>query len=239
MANRRGKSGNNDRFYFLGLQNQWDGDCNHKIKRLLLLGKKAIINLDSILKSRNITKLTKFLIVKAIPSSHVCMWELDHKESWVLKNWCFWTVVLEKTLGRLKGDEVNPKGNQPWIFIGRTDAEVEAPVLWPPDVKSPVQFNHLVISDSSGPHGLQHTRLPCPSPISGAYSDSCPLSQWCHPTISFFVIPFSSCHQSFQYQGLFQWASSSHKPNSLEKNLDSEKDWMQKEKGPTEDEIVR
>ena len=68
------------------------------------------------------------------------MWELDYKESWVPKNWCFWTVVLEKTLeSPLDSKEikpVNPKGNQPWIFIGRPDAEAEAPILWPPDAKS-------------------------------------------------------------------------------------------------------
>ena len=67
------------------------------------------------------------------------MWELDHKESWVLKNWCFWTVVLEKTLeSPLDCKEirpVHPKGNQSWIFTGRTDAEAEAPIFWPPDVK--------------------------------------------------------------------------------------------------------
>ena len=72
-------------------------------------------------------------------SSHKWMWELDHKEGWTLKNWCFWTVVLEKTLeSPLDCKEiklVNPKGNQPWIFIERTDAKAEAPVLWPPDVK--------------------------------------------------------------------------------------------------------
>ena len=71
-------------------------------------------------------------------SSHVWMWELDHKESWLLKNWCFWTVVLEKTLeSPLDCKEikpVNPKGNQSWIFFGRTDTE--APVLWPPDAKN-------------------------------------------------------------------------------------------------------
>ena len=71
-------------------------------------------------------------------SSHVWMWELDCKESWALKNWCFWTVMLEKTLEShpLNCKEikpVNPKGNQPWIFIGRTDAEAEAPIIWPPD----------------------------------------------------------------------------------------------------------
>ena len=73
-------------------------------------------------------------------SIHVWMWELDHKESWVLKNWCFWTVVLEKTLeSPLDYKEiktVNPKGNQSWIFIGRTDAEAETPIIWPPDAKN-------------------------------------------------------------------------------------------------------
>ena len=73
-------------------------------------------------------------------SSHVWMWELDYKESWALKNWCFWTVVLEKTLkSPLDCKEiqpVHPKGNQPWIFIGKTDAEAETPILWPPDAKN-------------------------------------------------------------------------------------------------------
>ena len=73
-------------------------------------------------------------------SSHLWMWELDYKESWALKNWCFWTVVLEKTLeSPLDCKEiqlVNPQGNQSWIFVGRTDAEAETPILWPPDAKS-------------------------------------------------------------------------------------------------------
>ena len=73
-------------------------------------------------------------------SSHEWMWELNYKESWALKNWCFWTVVLEKTLeGPLDCKEiqpVHPKGDQSWIFIGRTDAEAETPILWPPDAKS-------------------------------------------------------------------------------------------------------
>ena len=73
-------------------------------------------------------------------SSQVQMWELGHKEGWAPKNWCFRTVVLEKTLESpldcRKIKPINPKGNQPWIFIGRTDAEAEAPILWPPDVKS-------------------------------------------------------------------------------------------------------
>ena len=73
-------------------------------------------------------------------SSHVWMWELDYKESWALKNWCFWTVVLEKTLesplDTKKIQPVHPKGNQSWIFTERTDAEAETPILWPLDVKN-------------------------------------------------------------------------------------------------------
>ena len=74
------------------------------------------------------------------PSGHVWMWELDCKEGWAPKNWCFWTVVLEKTLeSPLDCKEiqpVHPKGAQSWVFIGRTDVEAETPILWPPDVKS-------------------------------------------------------------------------------------------------------
>ena len=73
-------------------------------------------------------------------SSHVWMWELDYKESWVLKNWHFWTVVLDKTLESpldcKEIQSVNPKGNKFWIIIGRTDAEAETPILWPPDAKN-------------------------------------------------------------------------------------------------------
>ena len=77
------------------------------------------------------------------------MWELDHKESWAPKNWCFWTVVLEKTLESPLDckdiQPVHPKGNQSWIFIGRTDAEAKSPILWPPNVK-----NWLIGKDSDG-----------------------------------------------------------------------------------------
>ena len=73
-------------------------------------------------------------------SSHVWMWELNHKEGWVPKNWCFWTVVMEKILESPSHSKeiksVHPKGNQPWIFFGSTDTEAEAPILWPPDAKS-------------------------------------------------------------------------------------------------------
>ena len=99
-------------------------------------------NLDSILKRRDITLSTKVHLVKAMvfSSGHVWMWELDYKESWATKNWCFWTVMSEKTLESPVDSKeiqpIHPKGNQPWIFIGRTDAEAETPTLWPPDAKN-------------------------------------------------------------------------------------------------------
>ena len=119
-----------------------DGNCSHEIKTHLLLGRKAVTNLDSILKSRDVTLPTKVCLVKALvfPSSHVWMWELDYKESWAPKYWCFWTVVLEKTLeSPLDSKEihpVHPKGDQSWVFFGRTDAKAETPILWPPHAKS-------------------------------------------------------------------------------------------------------
>ena len=87
-------------FIFLGSKITADGDCSHDIKRHSLLGRKAMTNLDSIWKSRDITLPIKVYMVKAMvfSSSHVWMWELDYKESWAPKNWCFWIVVLQKTL---------------------------------------------------------------------------------------------------------------------------------------------
>ena len=129
-------------FIFLGSKITADGDCSHEIKRRLLLGRKAMTNLDNILKKQ------RHYFVNKGPSSqsygfssrHVWTWELDHKESWLPKNECFWTVVLEKTLeSPLDCKEiqpVHPKGNQSWIFVGRTDTEAETPILWPPDAKN-------------------------------------------------------------------------------------------------------
>ena len=117
------------------------GDCSHEIKRCLLLGRKVMTNLDSILKSRDITLPTKVCLVKAMvfPIAMYGCDKLDYKESWELKNWCFWTVVLEKTLESpldcKKIQPVHPK-DQSWVFIGRTDVEAETPVLWPHDAKN-------------------------------------------------------------------------------------------------------
>ena len=118
-----------------------DGDCSNEIKRCLLLGRKAMTNLDSILKNRHhFANKGPYSQSYSFSSSCVRMWELDCKEHWLQKNSSFWTEGLEKTLeSPLDSKEikpVNPKANQPWIFIGRTDAETEAPILWLCDVKS-------------------------------------------------------------------------------------------------------
>ena len=119
-------------FIFLGSKITADSDWSHEIKRRLLLGGRVMTNLDSILKSRNMTLLTKVHLEKSygFSNSHVWMWHLDHKESWAPKNLCFWSVVLKKTLESpldCNIKPVNPKGNQSWIFIGKTDAET--PIL--------------------------------------------------------------------------------------------------------------
>ena len=149
MANRWGNNGNRERLYFLGLKITADDDCSHEIKRHLLLGRKAMTNLDNILKSRDITNKDSSGPSYGFSSSHVWMWELDYKESWVPKNWCFWTVVLEKTLESpldcKEIQQVHPKRQQSWIFTGRTDVEAETPILWPPDAK-----NWLIGKDPDG-----------------------------------------------------------------------------------------
>ena len=136
-----GKNGHSDRFSFLGSKITVDSDCSHEIKRHLLLGRKAMTNLDSILKSRDIIWLTNIQRVKTMVFP-VAMYRC---ESWTIKkaecqkNWRFQTVVLEKTLESPLDSEkikpINPNWNQPWIFIGRIDAEVETPILEPPDAK--------------------------------------------------------------------------------------------------------
>ena len=119
-----------------------DGDCSHEIKRCLLFGRKVMISLDSILKSQRHYFANKGLSSQGygFSSGHVRMWELDCEESWALKNWCFWTVALEKTLESplncKETQPVYPKGDQSWMFTGRTNVEAEALILWPSDRKS-------------------------------------------------------------------------------------------------------
>ena len=128
-------------FVFLASKITADGDCSHEMKRRLSLGRKVMTNLESILKSRHYFAL-KVLSSQSyvFSSSHVWMWDLDYKGSWMPKNWCFWTVGLEKTLkSPLDSKDIQPvhlKGNQSWLFTGRTDAEAETLILWPPDVKN-------------------------------------------------------------------------------------------------------
>ena len=129
-------------FIFLGSKITADGDCSHEIKRCLLLGRKVMTNLDSILKSRNTTLSTKVHLVKAMvfPVVMYGCESLTIKKAECWRTDSFWTVVLEKTLeSPLECKEiqpVHPKGNQSWVFTGRTDVEAETPIFWPPDVKS-------------------------------------------------------------------------------------------------------
>ena len=136
-----------------------DGDCSHEIKGHILLGRKVMTNVNSMFESRDITFTNKGPSSQgySFSRSHVWMWELGYKESWVLKNWWFWAVVLEKTLESLwdckEVKPVNPKGSQPWIFTGRTYVEAEAPILWPLDVK-----NRLIGKDPDAGKDLRPRR---------------------------------------------------------------------------------
>ena len=138
MVNRWGNHGNSDRLYFLGSKITADGDCSHEIKRSLLLGRRSMTNLDSVLKNRNITLLTNVRLVKALVFPVV----MNGYENWTIKKaedrrtngfelWCWRRLLDYKEI-----KPVNPKWNQSWIFIGRTDAEAETPILWPPDAKN-------------------------------------------------------------------------------------------------------
>ena len=129
-------------FIFGGSKITADGDCSHEIERCLLLGRKSYNQPRQHIKNQRHYFAEKGPSSQSygFSSSHVWMWQLDNKESWALKSWCFWTVVLEKTLESpmdcKESKPVHPKGNQCWIFIGRTDARAETSILWPTDVKN-------------------------------------------------------------------------------------------------------
>ena len=142
MADRWGNKGNSERLFLLGSKITAYGDWNHEIKRELLLGRKAMTNLDSILKSRDITLPTKVCLVKAMGFPIVIYgcgsWTTKKAEHWrieVFELWC-WRRLLRVPWAANKIKPVHPKGNQSWIFIGRTDAEAETLILWPPDAKN-------------------------------------------------------------------------------------------------------
>ena len=141
MANRWGNKGNMANFIFLGSKITADGDCSHEIKRRLLLGRRVMTNLDSILKSTDIITLpAKVRLVKAMVFPVVMYgcesWTIKKAESWridAFELWC-WRRLLSP-LDCKEIQPVYPKGNPSWVFIGRSDVEAETPVLWPP-VKS-------------------------------------------------------------------------------------------------------
>ena len=128
-------------FIFLGSKITADGDCSHEIKRYLLLERKVMTNLDSILKSRNITLPTKACLVKAMVFPVVMYgcesWTVKRAERWWIDTFELWVLekILDSSLDCKEIKPFNPKDNQAWIFIGRSDAKAETPILWPPDVK--------------------------------------------------------------------------------------------------------
>ena len=128
-------------FIFLGSKITADGDCSHEIKMLAPWKKSYDKPRQHFKKQRHyFANKGPSSLSNSFSSSCEWMWELDYKQSWALKNWCFWTVVLEKTLENpLDCKEIQPvhtKGNQSWIFIGKTAVEAETPILWPPRVKN-------------------------------------------------------------------------------------------------------
>ena len=142
MTNRWGYNGNSDRLYFLGLQNHCRWWLQPWTEKTLAPWKKSYDQSRHHFKKQRHYFVDKDLSSQCygFSSSHVWMWELDYKESWALKNWCFGTVVLEKTLDSpldcKEIQPVHPKGDQSWVFTVRTDAEAETPILCPPDAKS-------------------------------------------------------------------------------------------------------
>ena len=153
----------------------------------------------------------------------MCMYAKSLQSCLTLRIWLFvtlWTVARQAPHGYSPGENglpCLPPGDL--LHLGMEPLSPKSPAVqadslllnhWEALEKYTVQFSHSVMSVSLRPHGLQHTRLPCPSPTPGACSNSCPPRWWCHPTISSSVVPFSSAFNLSQHQGLFQWVSSLH-----------------------------
>ena len=142
MANGWGNSGNSDRLYFLGLPITSDSDYSHEIKKMFAPWKKSYDQPRQHIKKQShyFANIGPCNQNYGFSSTHVQMWELNHKEGWGMKNWCVWIVVLQKAIESLLDckeiQPVQPKGNHSWIFTGRTDAGAEAPIFCLPDAKS-------------------------------------------------------------------------------------------------------
>ena len=209
-------------FIFLGSKITADGDCSYEIKRCLLLGRKVMTNLDSNIKEQRHYFADKgpYSQGYGFSSSHVWMWELDHKEGWATKNWCFWTVVLERFLRipwtARRSNQSNLKQISPeysleglcWSWNSNTSATwCEELTHW----KRPWCWERLEAEegDYRGWDGWITSTTP------GVYPNSCPSSRWCHPAISSSFVPFSSCPQSLLASGsfpmsqLFAWGGQS------------------------------
>ena len=141
MSNRWGNKWNSDRLLIFGFKITANDDCSHEIKRCLLLGRKVMTHLDSILKSRDIILTTKVHLIKAMVFPVVMFgcesWTIKKAEHWRIDAFELWGWRrLENPLDFKETQPVHPRGYQSWVFIGRTDVEAETPILWPPDAKS-------------------------------------------------------------------------------------------------------
>ena len=255
-------------FIFLGSKITADGDCSHEIKRCLLLGRKVMTNLDSILKGRDITLSTKVHPVKAMVFPVVMYgcesWTVKRAEHWRID--AFWTVVLEKTLeSPLDCKEIQPvhsKGDQPWGFFGRNDAKAETPVLWPPHVK----VDSLEKTDAGRDWGQEEMGLTEDEMagwhhwLDGRESEWTPGSWWWtgRPGVLRFMVSEKvghDCETELNWtKGDQPWVffgrndAKSETPILwpphvvsllIRKDSDDGRDWGQEEKGTTEDEMAR
>ena len=176
---------------FLGSRITADDDWSHEIKRCLLLGRKAMTNMDSLLKSKDTSLPKKGPSSQSYGfySSHVWKWELDHKK-------------VERQ--RIDAFEL-------WCWRRFSFEEISSPSH---SIQS-VQLSHSVVPDSLQPHEWQHAQHPCQSPTPRVHSNPCPRSRWCHPAISSSSIPFSSCLQSFPASALLKWVSLPHQVTKI------------------------
>ena len=192
--------GNSVRLYFGGSKITVDGDCSHEIKSHLLLGRKVIDQPRQHIKKQRHYFTNKVRLVKAMVFLMVMYgcesWTVKKAECWrtdAFELWCWRSLLRVPWTARWSNQcilKISPGTGQGGLVCCNFWTQLSD---WTELSVSSVQFSHSVMCDSLQPHGLQHARLPCPSPMPRVYSNSCPLSWWCHPTISSSVVPFSSC----------------------------------------------